>query len=203
MLLDVRGASPDELSASLGTLLPAVPAVELVHVGDDQLTELSARFPGRVSRAAAVRRTGSVLVTNGRVAYARGAVRRILADLRSPGRCVTRVLVPGLPHDLQVTAWAAGWLVDHPASPEELAGAGPDFDRAHLSAESPVVRAWVRADAVGVALVGTTGSDAAAWSTRVGLELGRDALLAAVRTPAGALRRRVSRGRQRRRHRQR
>ena len=110
VLLDAHGAGAEELSTAATTLLASVPGVELVRATDAQADQLTSRFGDRLLpldlRSAAGRRDVPVLVAPGRAAFARGAVRRLLADLETPGRCLTCVLVPGDDVGTRVACWA-------------------------------------------------------------------------------------------------
>lgn len=202
VLLDAHGTGPQELSTAAATLLASVPGVELVRATAGQADLLAGRFGGRVLptdlRTAPVRREVPVLVASGRAAYARGAVRRVLADLATPGRLLTCVLVPGDDVGQRLACWSPEWLGGYAGTLEDLVGADLDFDRRHLPAGSPVARAWLRADAVGLARAQDVAEDPAGWARTTGLRLERDAAVAAVRAPLGAARRRASRWRQRR-----
>lgn len=201
VLIDPRGATEQELRTSVATLLDQVPGVELVDPTPTQLADLTDRFGARVRPADAVRSDVPVLVGSGRVCWAAGAVRRILADLATPGRSLTRVVVHGLPvSEGQVACWAPRWVAGFTGTAADLARVDLGFDRDHLPRTSPVVRSWLRADAVGVTLVSDVGEDARRWSRRTGLLLTGQRLAASVRAPLGALRRRVRRRSQRRRH---
>jgi hypothetical protein len=199
VLLDARGRSVEELSVSIRTLLAQVRAVELVHVDDEVLTAVAGRSGGAVTRARQLRRGASVLVVPGSAALARGAVRRVLADLAVPGRRLTCVLVPGDLAGLRVACWSAGWVAGYGGTVEELVDAGLAFDRDHLPAGSPTARAWLRADHVGVAAVDDVGPRPGRWAWRAGAALGRDTAVRAARAPLGTARRRLARRRQRRR----
>lgn len=198
VLLDTRGATERELRASLATLLDQVSVVELVGAGTGRVAELAERHGGRVRAAPEVRSGVPVLVVSGRLCWATGGVRRILADLSVPGRSLTRVVVHGLPlAEGQVACWAPEWLAGFSGTPGELSAADLRFDRQHLPHDSPVARSWLRADAVGVALVAEVGQPPQRWSRRTGRDLARQELLSRARAPLGALRRRVRRSRHR------
>lgn len=200
VLIDPRGATEQELRTSIATLLHQVPGVELVDPTPSQLAGLTDHFGARVRPAGALRPDVPVLVGSGRVCWAAGSVRRILADLAIPGRSLTRVVVHGLPvPEGQVACWAPDWVAGFTGTPAELARVDLGFDRAHLPRRSPVARSWLRADAVGVALVSDV-EDVRRWSRRTSLLLTGQRLAASVRAPLGALRRRVRRWGQRRRH---
>lgn len=201
VLLDPRGATSAQLRTSVGTLLDQVPAVELVGASDDQLTELAEIFGSRTLPAQRLRHGVPVLVTSGQVCFAAGAVRRIVKQLRMPGRLLTRVLVPQRPSVAgQVACWGPTWSSGYSGTLEQLIDADLDFDREHLSRESSLARLWIRADEVGVALVSAVGPDPRQWSRRVERDLRRQDLLALTRAPAGAVRRRFDRRAQRRRY---
>lgn len=201
VLIDPRGATEQELRTSVATLLDQVHHVQLVDPAPDQLADLTRRHGARVTLADVLRTDVPVLVGSGRVCWASGAVRRVLADLATPGRSLTRVVVDGLPVlEGQVACWSPRWTAGFTGSPAELARVDLAFDRDHLPRTSPVVRSWLRADAVGVALVADVGEDARRWSRRTGLALAGEHLAATVRAPLGTLRRRVRRRGQRRRH---
>lgn len=201
VLLDVRGADRAELTVAATTLLKCVPGIGVVHADQEQQTVLTERFADRVTfpdlRTAPVPREVPLLVASARTAYARGAVRRLLADLATPGRCLSAVLVPGEPVGSRVAGWAPSWLRDYAGTLEELVNADLAFDRAHLPASSPLARAWLRGDAVGIVRAGSVDGDPDRWGRRVGLLLERDAAVARVRAPLGAVRRRAARWRQR------
>lgn len=200
VLIDPRGATEQELRASVATLLDQVAGVELVDPSPTQLSDLTGRFGERVRAAGPTRPGAPVLIGSGRVCWARGAVRRILADLATPGRSLTRVHVPDLPvAEGQIACWAPGWVRGFAGTPAELSRVDLGFDRDRLPRTSPVVRSWVRAEAVGVALVSQVGADPRRWSRRTGLQLDGQRLVAAVRAPLGAVRRRIRRRGQRRR----
>ena len=204
VLLDPRGVTDEELRASVSTLLLQVPTVELVHPKQTRLESLTARFGRRVTRAGQLRTDVPVLVASGRVCFASCCVRRILAEVSTPGRLLTRVLIPHAPVvEGQVTCWSPQWIAGYAGTLEGLVDADLDFDREHLPGRSSVVRSWIRADAVGVALASTVGEgreDPQRWSRRVGRELVLQELVAGARAPAGALRRRIDRSEQRRRY---
>ena len=198
VLLDTRGAREPELRASITTLLGQVPVVELVGAPTGRLAELAGRHDDRVRPAQEVRSGVPVLVGSGRLCWATGGVRRVLTDLSVPGRSLTRVVVHGLPMaEGQVACWAPEWVAGFSGTPEELTVAGLQFDRRHLPHDSPVVRSWLRADAVGVALVAELGESPERWSRRTGRVLARHELMSRVRAPLGALRRRARRSRHR------
>lgn len=202
VVLDARGAEPSELTTAAATLLAAVPGLEVLGARDDQVALLRERSGDRVlpldARSGTLRRDVPVLVAPARAAYARGAVRRLLADLATPGRCLTCVLVPGSEVGARLACWAADWLTGWSGTLSELVDADLDFDRRHLPPGSPVARAWLRADVVGIAPAASVGEDPDRWARRTGLALDRDAAVAAARAPLGAARRRASRWRQRR-----
>ncbi|AXH96757.1 hypothetical protein [Ornithinimicrobium avium] len=179
VVLDGRGARPEERAVAAATLLAQV---------DQTLLDPA---------TASLRRDIPLLVVPGRAALARGAVRRVLADLATPGRCLTCVLLPG-DGLLRVAAWAPRWLADWQGSLADLVDADLAFDREHLPTGSPLARAWLRADAVGVSAAADVGADPAGWARRTGLLLDRDAVVASVRAPLGAARRRMARRGQRR-----
>ena len=200
VLLDARGATDQDLRASVSTLLRQVSTVEIVHADETRLADLMDRFGSRVGPAERVRANVPVLVASARVCFAAGAVRRILADLSTTGRALTRVLLEDLPAAQgQIACWAPQWLAGYGGSLGDLVAADLDFDREHLSHESPVIRSWISADAVGVALAATVGEDPERWARRTGRVRGREELIAAVRAPAGVARRRLGRRMQRRR----
>lgn len=201
MLLDARGRGVEELSVSIGTLLPQVAAVEVVHAEEGLLAALGDRFGERVTRARQLRRGAHVLVVPGSAVLARGAVHRIVAELAAAGRCLTCVLVPGDHDGLRVAGWSAAWTAGYAGTLEELVDAGLHFDRAHLPTGSGTARTWLRADHVGVARVSDVGDHPGRWAWRVGTAIGRDATLSELRAPLGTVRRRVARLRQRRRQR--
>lgn len=201
VLIDPRGATGQELRTSVASLLDQVPDVEVVNPSPSQLTDLSGHFGERVQVAGSIHPDRPVLVGSGKVCWSSGAVRRVLADLATPGRSLTRVVVHGLPvSEGQIACWAPGWTADFTGTPAELARVDLDFDRAHLPRSSPVARSWLRADAVGVALVAEVGGNPRRWARRTGLQLSGQRLAASVRAPLGALRRRVRRRGQRRRY---
>ncbi len=200
VLIDPRGATAQELRTSVATLLDQVPEVELVNPSPSQLTDLTGHVGERVRVAGSIHPDRPVLVGSGTVCWASGAVRRLLADLATPGRSLTRVVVPGLPvAEGQVACWAPGWVADFTGTPAELARVDLAFDRDHLPRTSPVVRSWLRADAVGIALVAEIDEDPRRWARRTGLRLSGQRIASSVRAPLGALRRRVRRRGQRRR----
>lgn len=199
VLLDPRGATQQELSAGVATLLAQVPHVEVVGPTHAQLADLLRRFGSRVSRAGHLRAGVPVLVTSGRVCWGAGSVRRVLKELATPGRSLTRVLVPGLPAGQgQVACWSAQWLDGFAGSVVDLVDADLAFDRIHLSRESPLARSWVRADVIGLAPATEVGTgDVGRWSRLTGVALARQELVASLRAPLGAARRRLTRRRQR------
>lgn len=199
VLLDPRGVTSKEMFASVGTLLGQVPHVEVVEPTDSQIADLLRRFDSRVSRASCPRAGVPVLVTSGHLCWAAGSVRRVLKDLATPGRSLTRVLVPGLPAaEGQAACWGPQWLAGFTGSVTDLVDADLAFDRDHLPRASPLARSWVRADAIGLAPVAEVGADSAQrWSRMAGLDLARQELLASVRAPLGSARRRLGRRRQR------
>jgi hypothetical protein len=199
VLLDARRRGVEELAASLRTVLSQVPAVEVVHADEGVLAALADRFGGRVAPARQLRRDAHILVVPGSAALARGAVRRLLADLAVPGRRLTCVLVPGDHGGLRVACWSAGWAAGYAGTVEELVDAGLAFDRDHLPTGSATARAWLRADQVGVAPAHDVGARAGRWAWGAGAALGRDAAVARLRAPLGTARRRIARRRQRRR----
>lgn len=205
VLLDGRGARPEELAIAAVTLLATVPRASAPHVGllgTGAVRALQHRLGERLREldpaTAPLRRHVPLIVVPGRAAIACGAVRRLLADLATPGRCLTCVLVPGGDGTDRLACWAPRWLGDWAGSLPDLLDADLAFDREHLPAGSPVARAWLRPDAVGVASATAVGADPEGWARRTGLLLDRDAAVASVRAPLGAVRRRVSRARQRR-----
>lgn len=202
VLLDARGATPEEVATAAGTLLGSVPQLQVVRADEAQTALLTARFgertPGLQLGTGRLRRDVPLLVAPGTAAYARGAVRRVLADLATPGRCLTCVLVPGQDVGPRVACWAPGWLSGYAGTLADLVEADLAFDREHLPAGSPVARSWLRADAVGVVPAAEVGAEGDAWSRRTGLRLDRDAVIASVRAPLGSARRRAARRRQRR-----
>ncbi|WP_435201162.1 hypothetical protein [Janibacter sp. GS2] len=201
VLLDPRGVTGEELRAGVGTLLTQVPAVELVHPTRVQSADLTGRFGSRVISAVRLRTDVPVLVTSGDVCFASGAVRRVLAELDTPGRSLTRILLSDSPVVVgQVACWAPQWLSGYSGTVEGLVEADLDFDREHLSRTSSVVRSWVRADAVGMAPASTVGEDPQRWSRRTGRALVVQDVLTVARAPAGAVRRRLERSGQRRRY---
>ncbi|RIK11610.1 MAG: hypothetical protein DCC50_14200, partial [Acidobacteria bacterium] len=159
VVLDGRGAGPEELAAASASLLAQVEGPLL-----DATATLRPDVP--------------LLVVPGHVVLARGAVRRLLSDLATPGRCLTCVVAPGSATLTRVTAWAPRWLAHWPGTLADLVDADLAFDREHLPTGSPVARAWLRADAVGVAAAADVGPDPAGWARRTGLLLDRDAAVA-------------------------
>lgn len=200
VLLEARTASAEELLGSAATLLLQVPVVEVVYDTDDRYAVLADRFRDRVRPARELRPAGPVLVVSGRVALAGGAVQRLAADVAGPGRCATRVLVPDLALEDQVTCWSRDWVAGYAGTLEELVGATLAFDRHRLPVDSPRARRWVRADLVGAVAVDTLDEDPVRWARRTGRELSLDRAVRAARVPAGAVRRSAARWTQRRRH---
>lgn len=199
VLLDPRGVTDEELHASVSTLLTQVPTVDLVHPMQARIESLTSRFGSRVVRATQLRSDVPVLVASGRVCFAACCVRRILAELSTPGRMLTRVLVPDAPVvEGQVACWSPQWVAGYDGTLEGLVDADLDFDREHLPRRSSVVRSWIRADDVGVALASRVAEEPQRWSRRMGRELVLQELVTGARAPAGALRRRIDRSEQRR-----
>lgn len=198
VLLDCRGATPEELAATAATLLAEVAVVEVVQAEGGTLAALTDRFGDRVRRARTLRRDVPVLVAPRGALFARGSVRRVLADVARPGRCLTCVLVPGAQQLTRVTCWAPAWLADYRGTVEELVGADLAFDRRVLPPRSPAARAWLRADVVGVASTSDVQGDVGRWARRAGVGLRGRHLVSSVRSPLGVVRRRLGRRRQRR-----
>src|SRR5699024_6049538 len=143
--------SHDERAAVLGSLRGQVSAV---FAPDDVST---------VDR-------GPLLVVTSPVVFAHGAVDRIMVRSLSPGRVVTRVLVPEV-EATSVARWSGDWVARLGVIPTQLADAGLMFDRHWLPHDDPQVRAWIRADEVGA--IGFGGDRAAAlrWSRLEGVRL--------------------------------
>lgn len=197
VLIDPRGTAPAELVTGVRTILREVQSVELVHPDLEQVVLLEEAFPGRVTRALALRPAVPVLVVPGGVALARRAVGRILSDLATPGRALTAVLVPG-ERMRRVACWSPAWLSGFPGTLEDLVGADLAFDRSHLAHGSTTARSWLRADSVGVAQARDVGDRPMAWALMTGVRLSGEAGVARLRAPLGVVRRRVARRRQRR-----
>lgn len=200
VLLQARTAAARELVGSAATLLTQVPTLEVVCDTEEQFGILADRFAERVLPARELRPEQDVLVVSGRVALAVGAVQRLVADVAETGRSATRVLVPGLTIEDQVTCWSREWLQTYAGSVDELVGAGLGFDRQRMPLDSPLARRWVRADQVGAVAVDSLTEDPLRWARRVGRELAVERAVRAARLPAGAARRTVSRWSQRRQH---
>lgn len=199
VLLDGRGADPQEAAACVGTLLRAVQRVELMHTPDPTRLVLNDRYGASVRPAQQARSDVPVMVTSPRVVFASGALRRIVKNALVDGRVVTRLFIPGLSEDEQVTCWSPVWLRSYEGGVTDLLDAGFAFDRAHLPHGSPTARSWVRADEVGVSLSSDVEGKVVVWAARTGAELdARRWWGESVRAPAGAAKRRLARRRQRR-----
>lgn len=140
---------------------------------------------------------GDLLVVTAPMVFAPGAVAALLRCASSPDRVVTRVMVPG-GEPTDVALWSMAWLSRHGVDLQRVPELGLTFDREHLPHDDPQVRAWVRADEVGISRQspGTTG---ARWSVRAGLRLWGDRATASVRAALGQVRRTQALARQRRR----
>ena len=137
-----------------------------------------------------------LLVVTAPVAFAPGSVRALVRCASSPGRVVTRVMVPG-GEPTDVALWSAVWLRRHRVDLQRIGELGLDFDRGHLPHDDPQARAWVRADDVGItALTGVTPSARA--SVIAGLRLRSRHLVSSVRAMLGQARRARALARQRR-----
>jgi hypothetical protein len=200
VVLDGRGVEERVLAASVTSLLRDVGQVELAHLEPEAMNALRARFAGGVAEAGSLRPGVPLLVSPGRVAFASGAVRRMVRHTSVPGRSVTRVLVAGLGDTEYPACWSASWLRLYQGSLLSLVDADLSFDRAHLSARSPKARSWLTAERVGLALVGDQPESLTRWARRTGWSLdAQQAWASIVRGPAGEARRRMARRRHRRR----
>jgi hypothetical protein len=176
----------------VATLVPEVRAVEMLHTDEPTLVGLRETFGTAVVPARELRTAGSVLVTPAKVAFAVGSLSRLSARADTPGRVVTRVFVPGLDRDEGVAWWSAEWAAERDLTATDLAGAGVEFDRTHLPHESSRVRAWVRADEIGIASVADIRPGVQAWSRTEGRRLGRNNWYTAVGSRAGVVKRRLA-----------
>lgn len=138
-----------------------------------------------------------ILIVTAPVVFARGAVRRLRRAAERPDRVVTRVLVPG-EEPTAVALWSGAWLARRGIGLTELSEGGLDFDRDQLPHADPYVRAWVRADDVGLAQA-AEHADVTRWARAQGVRLGVRRAVGAVRAVLGRLRRTRSLAKQRRR----
>lgn len=142
---------------------------------------------------------GDLLVVTAPVVFAPGAVRALTRSATSPGRVVTRVMMPGGgPTD--VALWSAAWLSRHSVDLQQLPELGLEFDRVHLPHGDPQARAWVRADEVGIALLAPDTAETRRWALVEGLRLWGRRATSSVRSALGQVRRTRALARQRRRH---
>jgi len=199
VVLNAGGVSAEELAASVSSLLPSVDRLEVAHTDVASLSVLSERFGAAVGPLDSLRPDLPLLVVPARVAFAFGAVRRLVSHTQVPGRCVTRVFLPELSEAEHLACWSSSFLRLYDGSLSSLVNAGVSFDRRHLSHSSPRARSWLPAHSVGVAMVSDTGDDLERWSRRTGVTLdARRVWGSAVRGPAGGVRRRLVRRRHRR-----
>lgn len=139
--------------------------------------------------------SGAVLVLTRPVLFAQGALWRIRRVAAHPDRAVTRVLVPE-EDPATVALWSGAWLDRRGIDPSVLLSAGLAFDRAHLPHDDPQVRAWVRADDIGLLRL-PEGEPPRFWAWREGARLQLQDMVGAVRAPLGRVRRRRLLARQR------
>jgi len=199
-VLSARGVPPEELVISVRSLLFSVRSLAVAHADEPTMQGLRDRFGESVRGLDSHRPGVPLLVAPGRVVFAFGAVRRILAQTGVPGRCVTRVYLPGLEDGQYVACWSASFLRLYPGPLASLVEADLDFDRTHLSVSSPTARSWVPAHALGVSTVGDVSGDLRRWWLATGLALdARSWWSTGVRGPAGGARRRLARRGHRRR----
>lgn len=200
VLLDGRGAGLDDVLLSAARLRRSSRPVEVVNTPKPTWKALRGAFGASVVPTAGLRRDVPLVVVSGRVALASGAVRRLVAHSDVRGRCVTRVLVPGLNEAQQVTCWSTAWLKSYGGDVADLLDADLAFDREHLPPGSPTARSWVLADQIGVSVVEDIGGRTAMWARSTGMRLDLGRLWGtSVRGPAGSVKRRLARKRQRRR----
>lgn len=200
VVLNARGVAAEELATSVQGLLPSARRIELAHTDPETVRVLSERFGRAVRPAGSLRSDVPLVVAPARVAFAVGAVRRLVSHTDVPGRCVTRVFLPGLAETEHLACWSTSFLRLYDGSLSSLLDADLSFDRGQLSHSSPRARSWLPAPSVGVAMISETEGDLQRWSRRTGMALdARRAWASTVRGPAGDLRRRLLRRRQRRR----
>jgi len=200
VVLSARGVGADELAPSVRSLLQSVRTLRPAPADSADGRMLEEHFGGSVRAAGALRPGVPLLVVPAGVVVAWGAIRRLRAHTEVPGRCVTRVFLPGSREAEFLACWSTSFLRLYEGSLDSLVDADLSFDRAQLSPASPKARSWLPAPAVGVAVVGEVGDDLASWSRRTGMALeARQVWASTVRGPAGGVKRRLARRRHRRR----
>lgn len=204
VVVDASGAVGDQLMACVSTLVAEAGSVTVQHAALRDQMMLIERFgtlvrvaDAEVAAAMPTAAVGAILTTTAQVAFADGSLSRLADNAAAPGRIVTRVLVSGA-GDVPIAWWSAAWAADHGLTPLDLAGADLAFDRTHLPHDSPQARAWVRGDDLGVVPVENIGTDVMAWARAEGRRLDRYEHVAALRSRAGAVKRRWMLRRQRR-----
>lgn len=181
------------------TLLTQTESVHVINVSAAVGDELRARFGKGIGSLATITSGQALLLTSARAVFASGSTRRMSWHSEMPGRCLTRVLLPGIGGQNLVRCFSAKWLASFDGDLADLVRADLTFDRQHLPTSSPTARAWVRGDELGVALAANVDGDLSAWQRRVGAQLDVQRWWGQqVRARAGVARRRLSRRRQRR-----
>lgn len=184
--------------------LSAVGPVQII-VADDQWPDdfrasVRANLLGEVSGSlddmGPNARGEAVLVVTRPVLFASGALGRIRRLAADPERVVTRVLVPG-EEVTAVALWSGAWLRDRGIDPATLSRAGLDFDRDWLPHDIPNVRAWVRAEDIGVVRC-QPGTGGRRWVLLEGARLALRGGIDAMRAVLGRVRRQRSLASQRR-----
>ena len=141
--------------------------------------------------------TETLLVITSPVVFAHGAVERLRQMAAHPGRVVTRVLVPDV-DPASVSLWSARWFARERVGVDSLRGHDLDFDRQRLPHDDARVRAWVRAEDIGVASWRRI-TNPSRWARTEEARLRLGQALVPVRSVLGRIRRTRSLARQRRR----
>lgn len=182
----------------VATLLRQVESVHLINTSPTSARLLKERFGSAIHTETPSLSGLPLLVTSGRVAFAWGSVHRLRQQSEIPGRCVTRVLLPGPDGGELTRCWSRQWLASFEGELGDLLRADLSFDREHLPHSSPTARAWVRGDELGLALTADVGDNLIAWHRRVGVHLGASRWWSNhIRARAGVARRHMARRRQR------